>query len=190
MERLLIEHGRIIDPSQRMDKIGDLLIVDGRIAAINPDLKTLSPDVRHLDATGKIVSPGLIDMHVHLREPDDNEESETIETGTMAAISGGFTSVACCPNTRPPLDTQANLELVRQLALRADHCNVFPMCCISKNREGKELAELGILFESGAVACSDDGSPIDDAELMRRAMEYCLMFDKPILSHTESFPLD
>jgi dihydroorotase len=140
--------------------------------------------VEVIDATGKIVSPGLIDMHVHLREPG-REEDETIATGAAAAIAGGFTSIACIPNTEPPLDTQAQVEFVKHQAALADQCNVYVVACVSKNREGKELAELGQLSLAGAVAFSDDGAPVYDAELMRRALEYCRMFDKPILNHAE-----
>jgi dihydroorotase len=137
-----------------------------------------------LDVTGKIVSPGLIDMHVHLREPG-REEDETILTGAAAAVAGGFTSIACIPNTEPPIDTQATVEFIQHQAARADLCNVYVVACVSKNREGKELAEIGQLVQAGAVAFSDDGAPVYDAELMRRAMEYCQMFDKPILNHAE-----
>lgn len=182
---ILIQNGRVIDPSQGLDKITNIRILGDRIEAIDA-LPEEGDEI--IDATGKIVVPGLVDMHVHLREPG-TEEDETIETGTRAAIHGGYTSIACCPNTNPPLDTQASVELVRQKAARADNCNVFVIACISKNREGKELAELGQLFEAGAVACSDDGSPVSDAELMRRAFEYCLMFDKPVLTHSEDTSL-
>ena len=185
---ILIKNGRVICPAQKIDAVMNLRVHDGKIAELGTSVGDLAPDTQVIDATGHLVVPGLIDMHVHLREPGQ-EEDETIATGTLAAIAGGFTSIACCPNTRPPLDTQASVELVRQLAFRANHCNVFPMCCISKDRQGGELAELGILFEVGAVACSDDGSGVADAELMRRAMEYCLMFDKPVLSHAESATL-
>jgi dihydroorotase len=123
-------------------------------------------------------------MHVHLREPGF-EEDETIETGTAAALAGGFTSIACMPNTDPPIDTQGAVEFARDRAERADNCNLFVVACVSKNREGKELAEIGQLVEAGAVAFTDDGAPVGDAELMRRAFEYCLMFDKAVLNHTE-----
>ena len=181
MADLLIQNGRVIDPSQEMDRVTNVLVQDGRIAAL--DAKPTGRDTV-LDASGKIVAPGLIDMHVHLREPG-REEDETIETGTAAALSGGFTSIACMANTDPPIDTQGSVEFIRQKAVRANHCNVFVVATLSKNREGKELAEIGQLVAAGAVAFSDDGSPVSDAELMRRAFEYCLMFDKPILNHCE-----
>ena len=182
---LSIINGRIVDPSQQLDRIANLRIHSGKIVALDSPPGD-SDEV--FDATGKIVLPGLIDMHVHLREPG-GEEDETIETGTKAAIRGGFTSIACCPNTMPPVDSQATVEFIQQQAARSKHCNVYVICCISKNREGKELAELGQLFKAGAVACSDDGFPVEDAELTRRAFEYCLMFDKPLLSHPEVLPL-
>jgi dihydroorotase len=181
MASILIQGGRVIDPSQGLDRIANLLIEDGRIAAY--DVAENGQDTV-LDATGKIVSPGLIDMHVHLREPG-REEDETIQTGTAAALAGGFTSIACIPNTEPPIDSQATVEFIQHQAARADNCNVFVVACVSKNREGKELAEIGQLVQAGAVAFSDDGAPVYDPELMRRAFEYCLMFDKPILNHAE-----
>jgi dihydroorotase len=181
MSNLLIQNGRVVDPSQEMDRVTNLLVVDGRIAAYDA-----APTGREtvIEAGGKIVAPGLIDMHVHLREPGF-EEDETIETGTAAALAGGFTSIACMPNTDPPIDTQGAVEFARDRAERADNCNLFVVACVSKNREGKELAEIGQLVEAGAVAFTDDGAPVGDAELMRRAFEYCLMFDKPVLNHTE-----
>ncbi len=178
---ILIENGRVIDPSQQIDRVTNLLIADGRIAAYDA-----SPNGQEtvIDASNKIVAPGLVDMHVHLREPG-REEDETIETGTAAALAGGYTSIACMPNTEPPIDSQGTVEFVRGQAARADHCNVFVVACVSKNREGKELAEIGQLVEAGAVGFSDDGAPIYNPELMRRAFEYCLMFDKPVLNHSE-----
>jgi len=178
---ILIQNGRVIDPSQQVDRVTNLLIADGRIAAYDA---TPRGGETIIDATDKIVVPGLIDMHVHLREPG-REEDETIESGTAAALAGGFTSIACVPNTEPPIDTQGAVEFVRGQAARADNCNVFVIACVSKNREGKELAEIGQLVKAGAVAFTDDGAPIYDPELMRRAFEYSLMFDKPVLNHAE-----
>ncbi len=181
MSTMLIANGRVIDPSRQIDRVAHLLIRDGKIAEIDPPHQHADEVI---DATGKIVAPGLIDMHVHLREPG-HEEDETIATGTAAALFGGFTSIACMPNTDPPLDTQGAVEFVRDQALRADHCRVYVVACVSKNREGKELSEIGQLVQAGAVAFSDDGSPVSDNELMRRAFEYCLMFDKAVLNHAE-----
>lgn len=181
MAKILIQSGRVIDPSQKLDRVTSLLIDNGRIAAW--DAAPNGQDTV-IDAQGKIVAPGLIDMHVHLREPG-REEDETIRTGTAAALAGGFTSVACIPNTEPPIDTQAQVEFVQHQAARADNANVFVVACVSKNREGHELAEIGQLVSAGAVAFTDDGAPIFNPELMRRAFEYCQMFDKPILNHAE-----
>lgn len=193
MASLLIRGGRVVDPSQSLDRVDDLLIRDGRVVAIGSAAigqlaggAVVADEV--LDATGLIVTPGLVDMHVHLREPG-REEDETIETGTAAAIAGGFTSVACIPNTEPPLDTQGGVEFIHQKAARADACNVFVVACASRERQGRELADIGQLVEAGAVAFSDDGSPVYDAELMRRIFEYCRMFDKPFLAHEEVLEL-
>lgn len=185
MSTTLITNGRVIDPSQNIDRVTNILLRDGKVAGF--DVQRNGQD-KIIDATGKIVTPGLIDMHVHLREPG-REEAETIETGTASAAAGGFTSVACIPNTEPPIDTQATVEFIKRQAERAGHCNVFVVACVSKNREGKELAEIGQLVEAGAVAFSDDGAPVFDAEVMRRALEYCTMFDKPILNHEEVLEL-
>ncbi len=181
MPAILIKNGRVIDPSQNMDRVTDLLIEDGRIAAYDAEP---AEGQTVIDATDRIVAPGLIDMHVHLREPG-KEEDETIATGTAAALAGGFTSIACMPNTDPPIDSQGTVEFIRGKAARADNCNVFVVACVSRNREGKELAEIGQLVEAGAVGFSDDGDPINSPELMRRAFEYCLMFDKPVMNHSE-----
>jgi dihydroorotase len=181
MSRIVIQGGRVIDPSQGIDRETSLLIADGKVVGLDAEARA---DDHVIDASGKIVAPGLIDMHVHLREPG-REEDETIATGTAAALAGGFTSVACIPNTEPPIDTQPQVEFVLHQAALAGHCNVFVVACVSKNREGKELAEIGQLVKAGAVAFSDDGAPVYDTELMRRALEYCLMFDKPILNHAE-----
>jgi dihydroorotase len=189
MATLLIRGGRVVDPAQGIDRIDDVLIRDGHVVAVGRSgTQPVGRVDETIDAAGLVVTPGLVDMHVHLREPG-REEDETIETGTRAALAGGFTSVACIPNTEPPIDTQAAVEFIHQKAARADTCNVFVVACASKNREGKELAEIGQLVEAGAVAFSDDGSPVADAELMRRVFEYCRMFDKPFLAHEEVLEL-
>ncbi|REK17347.1 MAG: dihydroorotase [Planctomycetota bacterium] len=185
MSKLLIQNGRVIDPAQGLDRVTNVLIEDGRIAGYDVGS---SDDMELVNATGKIVAPGLIDMHVHLREPG-REEDETVATGTAAAVVGGFTSIACIPNTEPPIDTRDTVQYIKHQAARADNCNVYVVACASKGREGKELAEIGQLVEAGAVAFSDDGSPIYDSELMRRALEYCSMFNKPILNHAEVLEL-
>jgi dihydroorotase len=181
-----IINGRVIDPSQQIDRPDELWIKGDQILGIGPH-PSLQAN-RTLDAAGKIVCPGLIDMHVHLREPG-REEDETISTGTAAALAGGVTSVACMPNTEPAIDSQAAAEFVHLQAQRAGNANVFPIGAITKGREGKELAEIGGLVEGGAVAFTDDGSPVVSAEIMRRAMEYCRMFDKAVLSHSEDLEL-
>ncbi len=182
MSTLRIANGRVIDPSQGIDQVADLWVRGDRVAGLGPQ-----PDLhadRTLDASGKLVCPGLIDMHVHLREPG-REEDETIATGTAAALAGGVTSVACMPNTEPALDSQAAAEFVYLQAERAGNANVFPVGAITKGRQGQELAEIGGLVEGGAVAFTDDGSPVASAEIMRRALEYCRMFDRAVLSHSE-----
>jgi dihydroorotase len=186
MTTLRITNGRVIDPSQGLDQVTDLWLRGERIAGLGPQPQ-LHAD-RTLDATGKLVCPGLIDMHVHLREPG-REEDETIATGTAAALAGGVTSVACMPNTEPALDSQAAAEFVYLQAERAGNANVFPLGAVTKSRQGAELAEIGGLIEGGAVAFTDEGSPVVSAEVMRRALEYCRMFDKAVLSHAEDLDL-
>jgi dihydroorotase len=186
MTTIRITNGRIIDPSHAIDQVADLWIQGDRIAGIGPQ-PALTPD-RVIDAAGKIVCPGLIDMHVHLREPG-REEDETIATGTAAALAGGITSVACMPNTEPALDSQAAAEFVYLQAERAAQANVFPIGAITKGRQGTELAEMGGLIKGGAVAFTDDDSPVVSAEIMRRALEYSQMFDRAVLSHCEDLDL-
>jgi dihydroorotase len=186
MNILRIAGGRVIDPSQGVDQIADLWVKGEHIVGLGPQPQ-LHP-TRVIDAAGKIVCPGLIDMHVHLREPG-REEDETIATGTAAALAGGVTSVACMPNTEPALDSQAAAEFVYLQAERAGNANVFPVGAVTKARKGEELAEIGGLVEGGAVAFTDDGSPVSSAEIMRRALEYCRMFDKAVLSHAEDLEL-
>lgn len=186
MTTIRITNGRIIDPAQGIDQVADLWIQGNRIAGIGPQ-PALTPG-RVIDAAGKIVCPGLIDMHVHLREPG-REEDETIATGTAAALAGGITSVACMPNTDPALDSQAAAEFVYLQAERAGQANVFPIGAITKGRQGTELAEIGGLVKGGAVAFTDDDAPVVSAEIMRRALEYCQMFDRAVLSHCEDLDL-
>ncbi|MBK9127300.1 MAG: dihydroorotase [Phycisphaerales bacterium] len=181
-ETLLIKNGRVIDPSQSVDEVAPVLIRDGRIAAIGRG--ALAAADQAVDATGLIVTPGLIDMHVHLREPGQ-EECETIESGTAAAAAGGFTAVACMPNTNPPLDSDAAIEFVLRQAARAGSARVHPIGALTSGRQGKELAEIGMMARAGAVAFSDDGAGIADAGVCLRAMRYLSMFDKLFIQHCE-----
>lgn len=183
-ESWLIEHGRIVCPRQGIDRIGRLLLSGGQITAIDPLDGDLPPAVSRLDAEGWIVAPGLVDLATELGEPG-REEDETIESGAMAALAGGFTSIACSANTDPPIDTATAVEFVRQKASRADRCRVYVIGCVSKGRLGEELAEIGSLVEAGAIALSDSPRPLSNTALLRRALEYCLMFDRPILDRPE-----
>ncbi|MFM7114486.1 MAG: dihydroorotase [Planctomycetota bacterium] len=182
---ILLRGGRVIDPASRVDRIADLWIKGDRILGL--DEAGQQPD-ESIDCTGKIVCPGLIDMHVHLREPG-REEDETIATGVASAIAGGVTSVACMPNTEPALDSQSAAEFVIQQARRANLANVFPIGAITKGRQGGELSEMGGLVQGGAVAFTDDGTPVTSSEVMRRAMEYARGLGKAILSHSEDLEL-
>jgi dihydroorotase len=182
MNYLRIMHGRVIDPAQGIDRVDDVWIEGEKLLGVGPRPNLVAH--KTIDATGLIVCPGLIDMHVHLREPGQ-EEDETIATGAQAAVRGGITSVACMPNTQPAIDNQAAAEFVYLLAERAGLANVFPIGAVTKNREGQELAEIGGLVDGGAVAFTDHDAPIASADIMRRALEYCRMFDKPVLCHAE-----
>jgi dihydroorotase len=185
MSCILIRNGRVIDPATRHDAVANLWIESGVIAAIGgPDRQATET----IDASGKLVCPGLIDMHVHLREPG-REEDETIASGCAAAIAGGVTSVACMPNTEPPLDSQSAAEFVIQQARRAGLANVFPVGCLTKGKLGQDLSEMGGLVQGGAVAFTDDGTPVTDSEVMRRAMEYARGLGKAVLSHSEDLAL-
>ncbi len=181
MPSILIKGGRVIDPAGGVDKLADVLIKGKKIAAVG---RVTEKADKVIDAKGQIVAPGLIDIHVHLREPG-MDEAETIASGAEAAIAGGFTSVVTMANTDPPVDNPASAEYVKLQAERAGFANVFPAGCISKGRKGEELAELGTLAKAGCVGFSDDGSPVTNSELMRRAMQYARMIDKPLLSHAE-----
>lgn len=203
MRQIIIRNGRLIDPARAIDSIAEVTIQDGKVTSINlgqsksaargtpPSELEATTNVAEsivIDATGLIVCPGLIDMHVHLREPG-NEDEETIATGAAAAVAGGFTSICCMPNTNPPLDNEAAIEFVLQQAARADLCNVFPIGAITKGRAGKELAEMGQMDRAGAVAFSDDGVGVESPAVMYRAMQYASMFGKPIIQHCEDASL-
>ncbi len=181
MSTIQIRGGRLIDPARGIDREADLWLGGGRVLAIGEAIEEAEVVV---DARGMIVCPGLIDVHVHLREPG-NEEDETIASGTDAALAGGVTSVACMPNTLPAIDTQGAAEFVVLQALRARKANVYPVGAVSKGRAGEELAELGRLVAGGAVAFTDDGAPVASASLMRRALEYAKMFDRVVMQHCQ-----
>ncbi len=188
MMTLLITGGLIVDPAQRLEEPRDLLIEDGKIAVLEP-LGRISAEGRQvIDAQGLFVTPGLIDMHVHLREPGE-EYKETIETGTRAAVRGGFTAVACMPNTRPVNDSAAVTRFILDQAAAAGLARVYPVAAISMGSKGDALGEYADLKEAGAVAVSDDGRPVMDALLMRRALEYAKTFDLPVISHAEDLHL-
>lgn len=182
MSTIRIRGGRVIDPSQEIDLVTDLWIRDGKIDAIGP--QTPFEPEQTIDAGGLLVVPGLIDMHVHLRDPG-GEADETMASGTRAALESGFTSVACMPDTEPAVDNQASAEFITLLANRANHVKVYPVGAVTKDRAGEELAEMGGLVEAGAVAFTDSPLPISNTDIMRRALQYAQMFDRPVLSHPE-----
>jgi len=182
--KLLIANGYVIDPSQNVNAGRDLLIEDGRVVGLLDRGQPTPKDAEVLDATGLIVAPGFIDMHVHLREPGQ-EYKETIATGTAAAVAGGWTSVCAMPNTDPINDSPAVTRFIIEQGQRADLANVFPIGSITKGGEGRELAEMGEMKLAGIVAVSDDGRPVPTAGMMRRAMEYARDFDLPIVDHCE-----
>jgi dihydroorotase len=186
-DSLLIRGGRIIDPSQEMDKTGNLLVKDRKIAWLGEGAPP-DEDFAVLNAEGLIVCPGFIDLHCHLRQPG-NEEKETIATGTRAGARGGFTTVCCMPNTSPPLDNEAILNYVRTIAAREGVIRVFPIGCVTTGRKGEELADLNEMEMNGAVAFSDDGAPVNDKEIMRKALEYSRDFNRPIIDHCEDLSL-
>ncbi|MBI4161825.1 MAG: dihydroorotase [Acidobacteria bacterium] len=180
--RLLLKGGHLVDPARGVDGRRDLLIENGRILGVEDTL--VDREAQVVDCSGLIVAPGFIDMHVHLREPG-REDSETIETGRQAAAAGGFTSIACMPNTHPPNDNASVTEYIRRQAARSPGPNVFPIGCVSRGRAGEELAEIGDMVRSGVVAVSDDGDPVASARLLRQALEYSRMFDLPVIDHCE-----
>jgi dihydroorotase len=189
MNSLLLSGGRIIDPANHFDSSADLLIVDGKISAIGKDAAAKAPaDAERINATGKIVCPGLIDLHVHLREPGQTAK-ESIATGTAAAARGGFTSIVCMPNTSPAIDNPGTVALIHERAAQEGVVNVFVTGAITKNIAGEELAPIGSLKSAGVVAITDDGHCVQNNELMRRALEYAKMFDLPVMDHCQDYSL-
>ena len=184
---LLIKGGRVVDPSQGLDEVLDLLLANGAVFSLAENAGP-AVDAREIDATGLIVTPGLIDPHVHLREPGQ-EHKETIETGARAAAAGGFTAVCSMPNTDPPIDDPAAVGFVVAEGKKAEAARVYPMGAISVNLEGKALSEIGELVEAGAVAVTDDGLPVMDSSLMRLALEYAQAFGIPVVDHPEDLTL-
>ncbi|MFP3976015.1 MAG: dihydroorotase [Chloroflexota bacterium] len=184
---LIIQNGRILDPLQGIDRIDDLVISEGKIVQLGPT-GSPRPPYRVLDATGMIVCPGFIDIHCHLRQPGF-EEKETIATGTIAAANGGFTAVCCMPNTHPPIDTKSRVEWIQSLAHEEGVLRVLPIGCVTKGREGEKLVDMRVLREAGVVAFSDDGSPVWNAEVMRRALQRSKSIGLPITNHCEELTL-
>jgi len=189
--RLLLKGGRLIDPSQNMDDVADILIESGHIVKIGKNLcKSLknTEDVQIFDMKDLVVTPGLIDMHTHLREPGF-EYKETIQTGSKAAAAGGFTSIACMANTQPVNDTRSVTEFIKREAAICNLVNVYPVAAISMELKGIDLTEFKDLKNAGAVAFSDDGKPVMDSALMRRALEYASSLGVPIIAHCEDIGL-
>jgi dihydroorotase len=179
---LVIKNGRVIDPANGVDEVRDLFVAEGKIAA------AALKDAEIIEAAGKIVTPGLIDMHVHLREPGRSDK-ETFATGTLCAARGGFTSVVCMPNTTPAADNTGTIAFMKQRAAEVACVNVFPTGAITKELKGEELAPIGSLKKAGVVAITDDGHCVQNNELMRRAVEYAKMFDLPVLDHCQDYDL-
>src|SRR5512138_1953364 len=183
---IVIKNGRVIDPASNTDRVADVLIVEGKIAGVAPNLS--SPHAEVFDASGLIVAPGFIDMHVHMREPGF-EHAETIESGSRAAAAGGFTSVCPMPNTKPVNDSATVTSYIIDRARRFAVVNVFPIGAITKGSEGEELAAIGSMKAAGVVAISDDGRPVMNARVMRRAMETARVYDLPVIDHCEDLNL-
>jgi len=185
--RILLRGGRVVDPSQKLDAVRDVLLADGKVARVGKKLDA-SEDTRVLDCAGLVVTPGLIDVHVHLREPG-NEHKETIASGARAAAAGGFTAVCAMPNTEPPIDDPAMVGFVIAEGRRAGAARVYPVGCISAGRKGERLALIGEMVEAGAVAITDDGNPVMDSGLMQLALLYAQAFDIPVADHPEDLTL-
>jgi dihydroorotase len=183
----IIRNGRVIDPANKRDEIADVLILDGKIEAQSA-IRSPQSAVEEIDAKGLIVAPGLIDIHVHLREPGFRHK-ETIESGARAAAAGGFTTIVCMPNTSPVPDNPSTIAWIKDRAAEVACVNVLPVGAISKNLAGEELAPIGSLAQAGVVAITDDGHCIQNHEVMRRAVEYARMVDLPVLDHCQDYNL-
>jgi dihydroorotase len=189
MNALLLSGGRVLDPASRFDGTADVLLENGKVTAMGAEATRSAPSgVERLDVGGLVVCPGLIDLHVHLREPGQSAK-ETIATGTAAAAQGGFTSVVCMPNTVPAIDNAGTVALIRDKAEKAGVVNVFVTGAITKGIAGEELAPIGSLKQAGVVAITDDGHCVQNNELMRRALEYARMFDLPVMDHCQDYAL-
>ena len=188
--RLLLKAGRVIDPSEKLDMVGNILIEDGKITGYPSDTKAIEKNkkVKIIDASGKVVSPGFVDLHVHMREPGF-EHKETIRTVCEAGAAGGFTSLVCMPNTDPVNDNATVTEYILLKARKEGVVNVFPIGAITKGEAGESLAHIGEMYEAGCVGISDDGFPVMNSRVMRHAMEYVMAFDIPVISHAEDLNL-
>ena len=186
-EKLLLKGGRVLDPSQDLDGVRDILLADGMVAALGEQIDA-PEDTRIIDCAGLLVTPGLIDVHVHLREPG-GEHKETITSGARAAAAGGFTAVCAMPNTDPAMDDPASVSFVAAEGRRAQAARVYPVGCISVGRSGERLAPVGEMVDAGAVAITDDGSPVTNSLLMRLALEYAQSFGIPVADHPEDLSL-
>ena len=187
MNSLLLTGGRVVDPANHFDSPADVLLIDGKISAVGKNFSAPA-GVEKFDARGKIVSPGLIDLHVHLREPGQTAK-ENIATGTAAAARGGFTSIVCMPNTSPAIDNAGTVALIHERAEAEGIVNVFVTGAITKNIAGEELAPIGGLKAAGVVAITDDGHCVQNNELMRHACEYAKMFGLPVMDHCQDYSL-
>jgi len=185
--KILIRGGRVVDPRQGIDRVADLLIEDGKIKSIGANGSSAA-GAEIIDAAGKVVAPGFVDVHVHLREPG-GEGKETIATGTRAAAAGGITSVVSMPNTSPPMDNVSDIQFVIGRAAQLGSVRVYPTGTISKAREGQELSEIGAMVRVGCVAITDDGNGVQNSQLLRRALEYTKTFDIPVMEHCEDAAL-
>jgi dihydroorotase len=182
---LLVRNGRVVDPARKIDTVTNVLIRNGIVASIGSGVVS---DVPVFDATGLIVAPGFFDIHAHLREPG-TEEAETIGSGGNAAVAGGFTAVAAMPNTKPPNDNPSITHFILSEARRSSPARIFPIGAITKEQQGETLAEIGEMLEAGIAGISDDGKPVMNAQLFRRALEYSQLFDIPVIQHCEDLNL-